>query len=116
MNMATDVMEEMISEFLVLETELTIFELRLLFRAAAKLDAGHIMEPIGLRLAENPQEMLARAPFLTESTLLEMAQQQRLYRLGLIVMGEDQTFLLTDKGVEAVKWWWGGIQDIWKGM
>lgn len=116
MSMTKEVPEDLIEEFMGLEIKLTIFELRILFRAAAMRVMPHIMELLGWILTKNPQELLARAPFLTESCLLEMAQQQRLHRLGLIELNEDQTFSLTIKGEEAVKWWWGGLQDVWGGV
>jgi len=114
MNMADEEKEDLIAEFINLETELTIFELMLLFRA--ETGQPHVMEPIGLLLAENPQEMLARAPFLSERRLLEMARQARLYNIGLIKMNEDQMISLTEKGLGAVQWWKGCLKDIEEGL
>lgn len=103
--------DTMINEFISLESELTIFELRLLLRLATGLEnemGPH--EPIWPHTGMT----LETAPFLAEYVLLEMARQQRLVRLGLITLhpGENDAMRLTPRGLEAVNWWVGALEDL----
>lgn len=107
--------EEWTDEFISLETELTIFELMLLLKIATLNRDQHMLEPIGMTLAEQKDSPLEIAPFLHETTLLQMVRQKRLLRLGLIDLEEDYTLSLTDKGLQAAQWWAGCLQDIREG-
>lgn len=107
--------EEWTDEFISLETELTIFELMLLLKIATLARDQDMHEPIGMTLAEQKESPLELAPFLHETTLLQLAQQKRLLRLRMIELEEDFTLSLTDKGVEAAKWWAVCLKDIQEG-
>lgn len=100
-------------ELMALEAELTIYELLVLFKVATGLDiAMGPWEPIWSLASE--ESSLCAAPFLSESALLELARQQRMVRLGLIMLcpGEGCGIRLRPKGWEAVKWWGGALKDL----
>lgn len=107
--------DDLTLHFMELEAVLTIHELMLMVKLAAILQEQDIREPIGMVLAEKPDLELWRAPLLEEDTLLRMAQQKRLIRLGLIQMDQEGTLSLTGKGMQATKWWLGFLQDIQSG-
>lgn len=103
-------------EFLELETELTVFELRLLL-LVADTGEGDPWEPVMyLFMPQNEGALLTQAPFLSEGVLLELARQQRLLRLGLLYLleREDGTtcLALTEKGTAAARWWTGMLWDV----
>lgn len=110
--MTTEVECDVTDELMALETELTIFELLVLFMAAVALEGACPWEPMPNYTGE--EIPLHQAPFLSEKALLELARQQRLLRLGLVTLysGEPVGLRATEKGMEAVKWWVGALEDL----
>lgn len=99
-------------ELMALETELTIFELLVLFMAAVAPEGACPWEPISNYADENYP--LDQALFLGEKTLLELALQQRLLRLGLVTLysGEPIGLRVTEKGMRAVTQWVGALEEL----
>lgn len=110
--MKTEVEYDVTDELMELETELTIFELLVLFMAAVAPEGACPWEPIPNYTGE--EIPLHQAPFLSEKALLELARQQRLLRLGLVTLysGDPVGLRATEKGMEAVKWWVGALEDL----
>jgi len=96
-----------------LETELTAFELLLLFKVATgNQDMGPI-EPVWNHISDGT--LLHQAPYLAERSLREMACQARLIRLNLLEFYREEAgvyFALTSKGHEAVDWWLAELEDM----
>lgn len=105
--------EDRASEFIAMETKLTVFELLLLFKIATNDQGLSLFEPIWTIAETLP---ITSAPFLPEESLRQMALQQRLVRLGLAEMylheTEGHRLRLTPKGMEAVHWWVGTLEDM----
>lgn len=107
--------EAWVDEFMEIEAVLTIFQLLLLMKVATgKQDMG-ALEPVWPWLAkENEKIPLWQAPFvLDQGALLELAQARELVDRGyLLIPAEKTDFVLTEKGVEAVNWWVGTLENI----
>ncbi len=109
-------MEAWDSECINMETDLTIFELFLLFKVATGKEDMGLLEPVWTKIGE--EVPLWHAPFrLSEHQSLMLARQQRLIRLEFLEMFQEQPeteimFRLTKKGEVAVSWWMGTMADM----
>lgn len=107
--------KDLVAEFIDLETTLTVFELLLLLKVAVNDQGLGPLEPIWTQL-DGERPPITDVPLLSVETLLSLAQQQRLIRLGLLEMYMHETegvlFRLTPKGQEAVNWWAGCLEDM----
>lgn len=110
--MKSKVEYDVTDELMALETELTIFELLVLLMAAVAPEGACPWEPITNYADENYP--LDQAPFLGEKALLALARQQRLLSLGLVTLHSEEPVGLraTGKGMEAVKWWVGALEEL----
>ena len=110
-------LEEWHSEFMDLETTLTIYQVLLLLKIKAGADGMGILEPVWVQCTPEWEKVpLYQAPIaLKETVLLECAQAQALERLGLISIDpQEHCWRLTEKGEAAEKWWREAImEDIW---
>ena len=102
-------------ELIQMEPTLTIFELMLLLRAAANpQDAPDIAEPISTSIHLDAAIRLATS--LHESTLLQLARQQRLMNLKLMEEQPDPRggyqLQLTSRGHDAVNYWLGALYEL----
>lgn len=113
--MTTNEAVEAVEALIEMESELTVFELLLLMRAATgrELEMGPF-EPIWPCLCGDQGMTIEQAPFLPERALRELTLQQRLVRLGLLTIqaGEEDGVKLTPKGTEAVNWFLGSLEDL----
>lgn len=102
-------------DFRALEHYLTVYELFLLYQLATETDSSlGLLEPIiGYLDRERP---LTAAPFLSLEALQELASQQRLVRLWLVeVAQEDERgwcLQITELGMEAARWWMGAFREM----
>lgn len=113
--------DDLVSELIELESQLTIHELMLLVRVVV-MDGADLWEPLwhSMFMKDKSGELtdieypISAAASLPECTLRELAGQARLERLGLLVKRETPNsweFALTPKGARAVDWWAGTLVD-----
>ena len=96
-----------------LETELSVFELMLLFKVATGNQDMGPLEPVWNHISDGT--LLYQAPSLSENSLRQMECQARLMRLGLLSLYQEEHgtyFALTTKGHEAVDWWLGELEGM----
>ena len=102
--------DDLTSELIDLESQLTIHELLLLLKAAV-LDGIWLWEPLVFQCHEegsqNPRPLSA-AVELSAFTLRQLTGQARMVELGFLAMEEKPKgweYVLTPKGAQAVAWW-----------
>jgi hypothetical protein len=105
-----------VKEFIELEPVLTVFELLTLISIETDNSDFGVLEPVWTILGEENIPAWKAMLVFSESTLLQLSQQRRLIRLGLVQLCVDSkqelSFNLTEKGAEAVAWWTGGLEDM----
>lgn len=113
--------DALITEWMDLEPVLSIQELLLLLGAA---DRGSVdmYEPMAgvmmhaRRLDPESIPSILTAAWMGEGSLLCLARQARLLRLGLLEMAEMAdgcwVLVLTPRGAHAANWWLGALEDL----
>lgn len=103
-------------EFMEMEYTLTTFEFLLLLQVATGSQSLGALEPVWPWLKETIP--VPAIPFvIPEISLLEMASQHKLVRLGLVEIPTYQSpisseLTLTEKGHQAVKYWLGALEEM----
>lgn len=113
LGMTDDEFDAILLQAIELESVLSVFELLLLIRVATcRQNVMGAAFPLTGMLMHNENASIVAAVYAPEETLMSLALQARLVRLGLLNYGENHQFTITPKGAVMASWWIDVLEDL----